>query len=253
MKIAVLAGDGIGSEITTQALRVLDVLVRDGLHAEIEHGLVGGAAVDATSDPLPEATERLCASADAILFGAVGGPQYDALPRAQRPEQGLLRLRKRFDLFANLRPALVYGELAHASPLKHELVLGLDLLIVRELTSDIYFGQPRGIRINEAGEREGFDTMRYTEGEIRRIAHSAFQAARKRSDRVTSIDKSNVLETPSFGRMSSLRWGASIPMSLWCTCWSTTLQCSWCVTLDSSTSYWPATCVATFCRMRLRC
>jgi len=195
MKIAVLAGDGIGSEITTQALRVLDVLVRDGLHAEIEHGLVGGAAVDATGDPLPEATERLCASADAILFGAVGGPQYDGLPRSQRPEQGLLRLRKRFDLFANLRPALVYDELAHASPLKHELVLGLDLLIVRELTSDIYFGQPRGIRINDAGEREGFDTMRYTEGEIRRIAHSAFQAARKRSGRVTSIDKSNVLET----------------------------------------------------------
>ena len=195
MKIAVLAGDGIGREITAQALRVLDVLNRDGLGAEVDHALVGGVAVDATGVPLPQATEDLCAAADAILFGAVGGPQYDTLPREQRPEQGLLRLRKRFDLFANLRPALVYDELAHASPLKRELVAGLDILIVRELTSDIYFGQPRGIRTNEQGEREGFDTMRYSEGEIRRIARTAFGAARKRAHRVTSIDKSNVLET----------------------------------------------------------
>ena len=143
---------------------------------------------------------KLCEQSDAILFGAVGGPRYDTLPRPQRPEQGLLRLRKHFDLFANLRPAIVYPELAHASSLKNEVVAGLDLLILRELTSDIYFGQPRGVRVNEQGEREGFDTMRYTEGEIRRIAHSAFQAARKRSRKVCSVDKANVLETTQFWR-----------------------------------------------------
>jgi 3-isopropylmalate dehydrogenase len=195
MKIAVLAGDGIGPEITAQALRVLQALSRDGLHFTTEHALVGGAATDATGDPLPEATVATCASADAILFGAVGGPQYDSLRRPQRPEQGLLRLRKRFDLFANLRPALVYEALAQSSPLKSELVAGLDILIIRELTSDIYFGQPRGIHVNKDGEREGFDTMRYTESEIRRIAHTGFQAASKRANRLTSIDKSNVLET----------------------------------------------------------
>ena len=135
-----------------------------------------------------------------ILFGAVGGPKYDTLPRPQRPEQGLLRLRKHFDLFANLRPAIVYPELAHASSLKNEVVAGLDLLILRELTGDIYFGQPRGVRVNEQGEREGFDTMRYTESEIRRIAHSAFRAARKRARKVCSVDKANVLETTQFWR-----------------------------------------------------
>ena len=200
MKIAVLPGDGIGPEITAQAVRVLKSLSRDGLHLELETALVGGAAFDASGDPLPPATLAVCESAQAILFGSVGGPQYDTLPRPQRPEQGLLRLRKHFDLFANLRPAIVYPELAHASSLKDEVVAGLDLLILRELTGDIYFGQPRGVRVNEAGEREGFDTMRYTESEIRRIAHTAFQAARKRSNRVCSVDKANVLETTQFWR-----------------------------------------------------
>lgn len=199
-KIAVLAGDGIGPEITAQAVRVLDVLVRDGLKVETEEALVGGAAFDAKGDPLPDDTLKVCESSRAILFGAVGGPAYDKLPRASRPEQGLLRLRKHFDLFANLRPAIVYPELAGASPLRPEIVAGLDILILRELTGDIYFGQPRGIRTNEAGEREGFDTMRYSESEIRRIARSAFEAAQKRNRRVCSVDKANVLETTQLWR-----------------------------------------------------
>jgi 3-isopropylmalate dehydrogenase len=197
MKIAVLAGDGIGPEITAQAVRVIEAL---GLGIGMETALVGGAGFDAAGDPLPQATLDVCERSDAILFGAVGGPQYDALPRAQRPEQGLLRLRKHFDLYANLRPALVYPELAHASSLRPELVENLDLLIIRELTGDIYFGQPRGVRVNEAGEREGFDTMRYTEPEIRRIAITAFEASRKRQRRVCSVDKANVLETTQFWR-----------------------------------------------------
>ena len=200
MKIAVLAGDGIGPEITAQAVRVLEVLARDGLDVQTESALVGGAAVDATGDPLPEETLRVCESARAILFGAVGGPAYDSLPRLQRPEQGLLRLRKHFDLFANLRPAMVYPELAEASPLKADIVAGLDILIMRELTGDIYFGQPRGIRTNEAGEREGFDTMRYSESEIRRIAQRGFEAARRRQRRLCSVDKANVLETTQLWR-----------------------------------------------------
>ena len=200
MKVAVLPGDGIGPEITAQAVRVLKALAGQGLSIELETAPVGGTAFDLSGDPLPAATIAVCESADAILFGSVGGPQYDTLPRPQRPEQGLLRLRKHFDLFANLRPAIVYPELAHASTLKPEVVAGLDLLILRELTGDIYFGQPRGVRTNEAGEREGFDTMRYTESEIRRIAHTAFQAARKRAGRVCSVDKANVLETTQFWR-----------------------------------------------------
>ena len=200
MKIAVLAGDGIGPEITAQAVRVLEVLARDGLDVQTESALVGGAAVDATGDPLPEETLRVCESARAILFGAVGGPAYDKLPRPQRPEQGLLRLRKHFDLFANLRPAMVYPELAEASPLKADIVAGLDILIMRELTGDTYFGQPRGIRTNEAGEREGFDTMRYSESEIRRIAQRGFEAARRRQHRLCSVDKANVLETTQLWR-----------------------------------------------------
>ena len=200
MKIAVLAGDGIGPEITAQAVRVLEVLARDGLDVQTESALVGGAAVDAPGDPLPEETLRVCESARAILFGAVGGPAYDKLPRPQRPEQGLLRLRKHFDLFANLRPAMVYPELAEASPLKADIVAGLDILIMRELTGDIYFGQPRGIRTNEAGEREGFDTMRYSESEIRRIAQRGFEAARRRQRRLCSVDKANVLETTQLWR-----------------------------------------------------
>ena len=200
MKIAVLPGDGIGPEITEQACRVLRALASDGLKIELEQAPVGGAGYDASGDPLPEATLKLAEVSDAILFGSVGGPQYDSLPRPQRPEQALLRLRKHFDLFANLRPAVVYPELAGASTLRPEVVAGLDLLILRELTSDIYFGQPRGVRVNEDGEREGFDTMRYTEGEIRRIAHTAFQAARKRGRKVCSVDKANVLETTQFWR-----------------------------------------------------
>ncbi len=192
MKIAVLAGDGIGPEITDQAVRVLDAL---NIGLSFEYAAVGGAGYDQAGDPLPAATIKVCESARAILFGSVGGPQYDKLDRPKRPEQGLLRLRKHFDLFANFRPAIVYEALAHASPLKAEIVAGLDILIMRELTSDIYFGQPRGIHKNAAGQREGFDTMRYNETEIARITHVAFQAARKRQRRVCSIDKSNVLET----------------------------------------------------------
>jgi 3-isopropylmalate dehydrogenase len=200
MKIAVLAGDGIGPEITAQAVRVAQALGRHGLQIEVESALVGGAAYDAVGDPLPPQTLAVCQSAQAVLFGAVGGPRYDQLARALRPEQGLLRLRKHFDLFANLRPALVYPELAHASTLRPDVVAGLDLLILRELTGDIYFGQPRGIRRNEQGEREGFDTMRYTEGEIRRIARWGFEAARKRQGRLCSVDKANVLETTQLWR-----------------------------------------------------
>ena len=196
-KIAVLPGDGIGPEITAQAVRVVEAL---GLGIEMAEAPVGGAGFDAAGDPLPAGTLKLCEASDAILFGAVGGPKYDTLPRPQRPEQGLLRLRKHFDLYANLRPAIVYPELAHASSPKAEVGAGLDLLILRELTGDIYFGQPRGVRTNERGEREGFDTMRYTEGEIRRIAKTAFEAARKRSRRVCSVDKANVLETTQFWR-----------------------------------------------------
>lgn len=200
MKIALLAGDGIGPEIIVQARRVLEALRVDGLALEFEEALVGGAATDAAGDPLPEQTLALCREADAILFGAVGGPQYDRLPRAQRPEQGLLRLRKELALFANLRPALVYPELAAASTLKADVVAGLDLLIVRELTGDIYFGQPRGIHTLDSGEREGFDTMRYTESEIRRIAHVGFKAAKARSKKLCSVDKANVLETTQLWR-----------------------------------------------------
>ena len=200
MRIAVLPGDGIGPEITELAVRVLEALAADGLDIHMQEAPVGGAGFDAAGDPLPASTVEVCEWAHAILFGSVGAPKYDTLPRPQRPEQGLLRLRKHFDLFANLRPAVVYPELAHASTLKPEVVSGLDLLILRELTGDIYFGQPRGVRVNEAGEREGFDTMRYTEREIRRIAHTAFQAARNRSRRVCSVDKANVLETTQFWR-----------------------------------------------------
>jgi len=195
MKIAVLPGDGIGPEIVQQALRVLDALRRDGLAIEIEEGTIGGAGYDAYGDPLPPQTLQLARSADAVLLGAVGGPQYDQLPRAVRPEQGLLRIRKELGLFANLRPALVYKELARASSLKAELVNDLDLMILRELTGDIYFGQPRGQRKTENGEREGFDTMKYSESEIRRIAHVAFDIARKRSRKLCSVDKANVLDT----------------------------------------------------------
>ena len=192
MRIAVLPGDGIGKEIVAQAVRVLRRLE---LPLELDEAPVGGAGYEAAGDPLPEATLELARKADAILFGAIGGPQYDTLPRDKRPERGLLRLRKELGLFANLRPAQVFPELAQASSLKPELVAGLDVLIVRELTGDIYFGEPRGITTLQSGEREGVNTMRYREGEIRRIAQVAFQAARLRGKRLCSVDKANVLET----------------------------------------------------------
>lgn len=199
MKIAILAGDGIGTEIVAQALRVLQTL---DLKFETEQALVGGTAYDAHGHPLPEATLRLAQAADAVLFGAVGDWKYDTLERALRPEQAILGLRKSLGLFANFRPAICYEQLTHASSLKPELVAGLDILIIRELTGDIYFGQPRGRRESPdgafAGAPEAFDTMRYTRPEIERIAHVAFQAARKRSKRLTSVDKANVLETFQF-------------------------------------------------------
>jgi 3-isopropylmalate dehydrogenase len=201
MKIAILPGDGIGPEIVEQAVRVLNVL---DLPFETETALVGGAAYAAHGHPLPESTLALARAADAILFGAVGDWQYDTLPRPLRPEQAILGLRKQLGLFANLRPALCYPQLTQASSLKPELVAGLDILIIRELTGDIYFGQPRGRRTafdgHFPGAEEAFDTMRYSRPEIERIAHVAFQAARKRSRRVTSVDKANVLETFQFWR-----------------------------------------------------
>jgi 3-isopropylmalate dehydrogenase len=200
MKIAVLPGDGIGSEIIAQGLKVLNALSADGLKLEIEQAPVGGAAYDVSGDPLPAATLKLAREADAILFGAVGGWQYDQLPRAKRPEQAILGLRKELGLFANLRPAKVFPELAEASTLRPEVVAGMDILILRELTGDIYFGQPRGVRKLDNGEREGFDTMRYSESEIRRIAHAGFRAAMKRAKKLCSVDKSNVLETSQLWR-----------------------------------------------------
>lgn len=199
MKIAVLAGDGIGPEIVAQAVRVLNALKTDGLGIELEYGLIGGCAVDATGEPYPDATHRLTSQADAVLLGAVGGPQYDSLPRQQRPERGLLAIRKKLNLFANLRPAVLYPELANASSLKYDVVAGLDIMIVRELTGDIYFGEPRGIETRD-GERVGFNTMIYSESEIRRIAHVAFQAAVKRQGKLCSIDKMNVLECTQLWR-----------------------------------------------------
>ncbi len=198
MKIAVLPGDGIGPEIIAQAKRVLEVLRSDGLPIEMEEAPLGGAGYDAFGQPYPSFTQNLCRQADAVLLGAVGGPQYDNLDRPLRPERGLLAIRKDLNLFANLRPAILYPELANASTLKPEVVSGLDIMIVRELTGDIYFGQPRGIAVNELGEREAYNTMRYSESEIRRIAHVAFGIAMKRNKKLCSVDKANVLETTEF-------------------------------------------------------
>ncbi|AOX99158.1 3-isopropylmalate dehydrogenase [Jeongeupia sp. USM3] len=198
MKVLILPGDGIGPEIVAQAKKVLNALQKDGLDITLSEAPLGGAAYDAYGAPYPEFTQKLAREADAILLGAVGGPQYDQLDRPLRPERGLLGIRKDLNLFANLRPAILYPELANASTLKPEVVSGLDILIVRELTGDIYFGQPRGIRVNEAGEREGFNTMLYSESEVRRIAHVAFRAAQKRGKKLCSVDKANVLETTEF-------------------------------------------------------
>ena len=200
-KIAVLAGDGIGPEIIAATLKVVDCLQREyGFSAELEPAAIGGAGYDESGQPLPEQTLQLCQQADAILFGAIGGPQYDALERDLRPEKGLLRLRSALSLFSNLRPAILYPQLAQASSLKADLVAGLDVMIVRELTGGIYFGAPRGIRELDGGERQGFNTMVYAESEIERIARSAFEIARLRNGRLCSVDKANVLEVSELWR-----------------------------------------------------
>jgi 3-isopropylmalate dehydrogenase len=193
-KIAVLPGDGIGPEIVAEAMKILECLRRDfGLKIETEQGAIGGAGYDTAGDPLPEASLALAKQADAVLLGAVGGFKYDALPRDKRPERGLLRIRKELNLFANLRPALLYPQLAEASTLKPEVVAGLDIMIVRELTGDVYFGRPRGIE-RRGDERVGFNTMLYSESEVRRVARVAFDIALKRGKKLCSVEKANVLE-----------------------------------------------------------
>jgi 3-isopropylmalate dehydrogenase len=197
MKIAVLPGDGIGPEIIKQAVKVLDAF---GLTDSIEYAPIGGAGYEEFKDPLPEKTLNLALNADAVLLGAVGDWKFDKLPRDMRPERGLLRIRQALNLFANLRPAIMFPELVHTSSLKPEVVTDLDIMIIRELTGDIYFGQPRGISINKNGEQEGINTMRYSESEIRRIAHIAFKTADKRAKKLCSVDKANVLETTELWR-----------------------------------------------------
>jgi 3-isopropylmalate dehydrogenase len=199
--VLILPGDGIGPEITAEAVKVLNKLIEtDGLDMTMEEDLVGGAAYDVHGVPLADATMDKAQAADAVLLGAVGGYKWESLDISVRPEKGLLRLRKEMGLFANLRPAFLYPQLASASTLKPEIVAGLDILIVRELTGGIYFGQPRGIRILENGERQGFNTYVYSESEVKRIAHVAFQAAMKRNKKLTSVDKANVLEVTEMWR-----------------------------------------------------
>ena len=211
-KIAVLAGDGIGPEIMNSTLGVLECLQQEfGFSAELEHAAIGGAGYDQHGQPLPEPTLAICQQADAILFGAIGGPQYEGLDRELRPEKGLLKLRSSLSLFSNLRPAILYPQLADASSLKSELVAGLDLMIVRELTGGIYFGEPRGIRELENGEREGFNTLVYAEHEIERIARSAFDIAMLRDRRLCSVDKANVLEVSELWREVVCRVAADYP------------------------------------------
>ncbi|HQR82693.1 MAG: 3-isopropylmalate dehydrogenase [Thiotrichales bacterium 34-46-19] len=210
--VLVLPGDGIGPEIVAEAVKVLQVLSKDhGLSLTTSEGLVGGASIDVHGTPLTDDTLAQAQAADAVLLGAVGGPKWDAMPMANRPEKGLLALRKGMNLFANLRPAILYPQLTHASTLKPEVVSGLDLLIVRELTGGIYFGLPRGVRTLENGERQGYNTLVYSESEIERIAHVAFQAAQKRGKRVCSIDKSNVLETTALWKEVVTRIAAQYP------------------------------------------
>lgn len=199
MKIAVLPGDGIGPEVTAQAVKVLQLLQKEGLPLALEYAMIGGCAYDATGHPLPQATLALARSADAILFGAEGGFSYEMLPRGLRPGDALLGLRKEFDLFANYRPIVVFAELLGASPFKPSVIDGLDILIIRELTSDIYFGEPRGITV-ENGRRVGRNTMIYNEDEIARVAHVGFRAARQRRSKLCSVDKANVLETMELWR-----------------------------------------------------
>ncbi|WP_456380414.1 3-isopropylmalate dehydrogenase [Thiolapillus sp.] len=204
-KILILPGDGIGPEIVNQAMKVLDKLAGEGLDIELDEALVGGAAIDATGGPLPEATLEIAKEADAILLGAVGGYQWESLDISIRPEKGLLGLRAGLNLFANLRPAILYPQLADASTLKPEVVSGLDIMIVRELTGGIYFGQPRGVRELDNGEKEGFNTLVYRESEIERIVRVAGDIARKRDSRVCSVDKANVLECTELWREVATR------------------------------------------------
>ena len=208
MKLAILPGDGIGPEIVVQAVKVLNALK---LNINMTEAPIGGAGYEAAGDPLPDATLQLAKDSDAVLLGAVGDWKYDKLERHLRPERGLLRIRKELNLFANLRPALLYPELAAASTLKPEFVSGLDLMIIRELTGDIYFGQPRGISTLENGEREGINTMRYNESEIRRIGRVAFDIAMKRNKKVCSVDKANVLETTELWRQVMIELSAEYP------------------------------------------
>lgn len=208
MKLAILPGDGIGPEIVAQAVKVLNALK---LEISMTEAPIGGAGYEAVGDPLPDATLQLAKDSDAVLLGAVGDWKYDKLERHLRPERGLLRIRKELNLFANLRPALLYPELAAASTLKPEVVSGLDIMIVRELTGDIYFGQPRGISTLENGEREGINTMRYNESEIRRIGRVAFDIAMKRNKKVCSVDKANVLETTELWRQVMIELSAEYP------------------------------------------
>lgn len=210
-KIAILNGDGIGPEIVAQAVKVLDKLIEQGLDVSYEYAKLGGEAYDAYGLPYPAQTQEIVQKADAVLLGAVGSPKYDDLDRPLRPERGLLAIRKDLNLFANLRPAILYKELADASTLKPEVVAGLDILIVRELTGDIYFGEPRGIVTLDNGEREGFNTMRYGESEIRRIAKVSFEAAQKRRGKLCSVDKANVLETTELWRQIFTEVGKDYP------------------------------------------
>jgi hypothetical protein len=255
MKIAILPGDGIGTEIVAEAVKVLNVL---DLKFETETALVGGAAFEAHGHPLPESTLNLAKAADAMLFGAVGDWKYDKLERPLRPEQAILGLRKHLGLFANFRPALCYEQLTHASSLKPELVAGLDILIIRELTGDIYFGQPRGRRTavdgHFPGAEEAFDTMRYSRPEIERIAHVAFQAARKRSKKVTSVDKANVLETFQFWKDVVTEVHAQYPDVELEHMYVDNAAMQLVKAPKKPSTWWsPATCSATSCRTRRPC
>jgi 3-isopropylmalate dehydrogenase len=211
MKVAVLPGDGVSQEIVPQAINVLKALSRFGVEFEFEEALVGGAAMDAVDNALPDETLEVARKADAILLGAVGTPAYEALTRAGRPGTGLLRLRKELGLYANYRPAKVFSELVDTSPLKREIVEGLDILIIRELNGDLYYGQPRGRSTNAKGERESINTMRYSESEIARVGHAAFRAARSRRHKVCSVDKANVLETMALWREVMTEVGLEYP------------------------------------------
>ncbi len=211
-KILVLPGDGIGPEIVGEAVKVLECLRQHhGLNVELEQGLIGGAGYDAAGKPLPDETLRLARASDAVLLGAVGGPKYDTLDRPLRPERGLLAIRAELELFGNLRPAILYPQLASASALKPDVVAGLDIMIVRELTGGIYFGEPRGIRTLENGERQGYNTLVYRESEIERIGRLAFETARKRGKRLCSVDKANVLEVTELWREVMTRLSADYP------------------------------------------